>query len=238
MRVASRDNDTIAAAWTLLGRLAQTQMAPLTHAQITFRESATGRDTILIGAAAVLPPPELEDAPWSPEHSIRIADGTAPGLQAGNGISQAWGRLFGTPADAAPANVTLRGTATLSDQLLVMQYRGKGGGKPARTVTVLTAGSAAELLQGVTKLVGSNYWTHLDGDVALLSFERSGLWTTQVGGPYETGTLSVWDHLGFTLSRHPWLGYAVLILLLAVFAASTAMLLQRRHRSRQRDANQ
>jgi hypothetical protein len=235
VRVAARDNDTIAAAWALMGRLAQTQMAPLTDAQVTFGPPAPGRNTILIGAAAALPQPELADAPWSPEHGIRVADGTAaPDQQAGNWLSQHWDNWFGTLANAAPASVTLQGAATLSNQLLVMQYRGQ----PTGTVTVLTAGSAPELLRGVTQLVGSNYWANLDGNVALLSFERNGLWTTQVGDTYETGTLSAWDHLGFALSRHPWLGYAVLILLLTLFAGSTAMLLQRYHRNRHRDTDQ
>lgn len=235
VRMASHDNDTIAAAWTLMARLAQTQMAPLTAAQLTFGESAPGRNTILIGAAAALPPPELADAPWSPGHTMRVADGAfAPEQPAGNWFAQHWDNWFGTPANAATASVTLTGDARLSDQLLVMQYRGKGAG----TVTVLTARNTPELLQGVTRLVESNNWTSLDGNVALLSFERAGLWTTQVGGTYETGTLGVWDHLGFALSGHPWLGYAVLILLLAVFAATTAMLLQRHHRNRHRDADE
>ncbi|SDI22371.1 cellulose biosynthesis cyclic di-GMP-binding regulatory protein BcsB [Paraburkholderia phenazinium] len=239
VRVASHDNDTIAAAWTLLARLAQTQMAPLTDAQVTYGEPAPGRDTILIGAAAALPPPELQDAPWSPGHAIRIADGgLAPEQPGGNWFVQHWDSWFGTPADTAPASVTLRGDARLSDRLLVMQYRGKGAGKLSGTVTVLTSRTTPELLLGVTRLVASEYWTDLDGDVALLSFEHAGLWTSRVGDTYETGTLRTWDHLGFVLSQHPWFGYAVLILLLAVFATSTALLLQRHHRNRHRDADQ
>ena len=235
VQVAAHDNDTIAAAWTLMARLAQMQMAPLTSAQVTFGEPASGRDTILIGAAGALPPPALEDAPWSPGHTARIADGmSGAGQPGGNWFAQHWDNWFGTPANAAPVSVTLRGDIPLSDRLLVMQYRGKRAG----TVTVLTAGNAPQLLLGVTRLVEPNYWSNLDGNVALLSFDSDGLWTTQVGGTYEAGTLGVWDHLGFVLSRHPWLGYAVLILLLAVFAASTTILLQRHHRNRHRDADQ
>jgi cellulose synthase operon protein B len=235
VQVSAHDNDTIATAWTLMARLAQTQMAPLTSAQLTFGEPARGRDTILIGAAAALPPPALADAPWSPGHTTRIADGMpGSGQPAGNWFAQHWDSWFGTPANAAPASVTLRGDASLSGKLLVMQYRGERAG----TITVLTAGNASELLLGVTRLVAPNDWSSLGGNVALLSFDSDGLWTTQVGGTYETGTLGVWDHLGFVLSRHPWLGYAVLILLLAVFAASTTMLLQRHHRNRHRDADQ
>ncbi|PPK42020.1 cellulose synthase subunit [Trinickia symbiotica] len=241
VQIASRDDSSIAAAWALVGKLAQRQMTPLTAAQITFGEPLPGRNTVLVGAAGALPAAQLANAPWTPGRSVRIA-AAAPATtemplneRAGNWLSRHWGGFVNASAQtAAPADVTLHGTTPLSQQLLVMQYRGK----PGAALTVLTAASAAELLQGVTRLVEPSYWNNLDGDIALLTFDQPSLWTAQIGSTYETGTLGAWDWLGFTLSRHPWLGYAALVLLLAVFAASTALLLQRHHRNRHRDAAQ
>ncbi|RDK00027.1 cellulose biosynthesis cyclic di-GMP-binding regulatory protein BcsB [Paraburkholderia lacunae] len=237
IRVASRDNDTIAAAWSLAGKLAQTQMAPLAAAQITFGAPQPGRQTILIGAAPALTPSALEGAPWFPGQSIRATDAAAgsPDELADGWVARHWHSFLGTPAHAAsPASVTLHGAASLSQQLLVMQYRDKSAG----ALTVLTAANAAELAQGVGQLINPAYWASLDGNVALLSLDRPGLWTASVGDTYESGTLSIGDHLGYMLSHHPWLGYAALILLLAMFSALTALLLRRYHRNRHRDTDE
>ncbi|RDU94775.1 cellulose biosynthesis cyclic di-GMP-binding regulatory protein BcsB [Trinickia dinghuensis] len=233
LRLAAHDDKTIAAAWTLMGRLAQSQAAPLTAAQLTFDAPATARhDVILIGAASALPRPLLKHAPWSPGASIRIADdATVPAdPQGGGALPLGLGHLLGSQARAALADVTLRGDVPLSHQLLVMQYRGERGG----AMTVLTAADAGELADGIGRLVEPNYWSELRGDISLLTFDRPDLWTGRVGGTYEEGTLGPLAWLGFTLSAHPWLGYVALVLLLSIFAGSSALLLKRYHRKRHR----
>jgi cellulose synthase operon protein B len=235
VRIASQDYSTIAAAWSLMGKLAQSQLAPLTSAQVTFGTAGAGRHTVLVGAVQALPLVLLDHAPWSPGKSISVvtdAIGSDDGSY-GRWFRRQWDKLFDVPVGTDPIDDTLRGDLTLFQQLLVMQYRDAGG----RTLTVLTSASAGELLDGVSRLVDPVYWNELDGNVAVLSFNRPGLWTAQIGDTYETGTLGAMDWLGFTLSRHPWLGYATLVLLLVVFAASTALLLRRHHEKHHRDTD-
>ena len=236
LRIASKDNSTIAAAWTLMGKLAQSQMAPLTSAQLTFGESGAGRHTVLVGATSALPPALLYSAPWSPGKSISVMNsaGSSSDERSGSWFNRHWDSLFAPPAKATQTGDTLRGDLTLSQQLLVMQYRDTHG----RALTLITSASADELLDGVSRLVEPTYWGGLDGNVAVLSFNHPNLWTARIGDTYETGRLGAMDWLGFSLSRHPLLGYALLVLLLAVFAASTALLLKRYHQKQHRDAEQ
>ena len=240
LHLAAHDNDTIASAWALMGRLAQSQAAPLTAAELAFGIPAPARrNTILIGAVPSLSPALLNHAPWSPGTSIRIADGTAgpADLATGSALPLGLDRLLGSPAHAEPAqqaDVTLRGDVPLSRQLLVMQYRGDQGG----ATTVLTAANPGELIDGISRLIEPAYWGELRGNVALLSFDRKDLWTGRVGDTYEEGSVGPLAWLGFTLSQHPWVGYAALVVLLSIFAGTSALLLKRYHRTRHRDANE
>lgn len=235
MRIASHDNSTIAAGWSVMGKLAQIQMVPLTRAQVTFGEPGVDRHIILVGATPELPHTSLDNAPWFPGKRIKLlGDAARSSHERSDGwLGRHWNELFGTPANAASASITLHGDVTLSDQLLVMQYGGAGG----HALTVLTSASAKELLDGVSHLIEPGYWSSLDGNVALLSVNRPDLWTARVGDTYQTGTLNALDWLGFALSRHPWIGYAALLLLLAVFAGATAVLLKRYHQNRHRDTD-
>ena len=126
----------------------------------------------------------------------------------------------------------MRGALPLAGQLLVMQYRGASG----HAVTLLTAASSSDLVQGVGRLVEPGLWSGLDGDVSLLDVGRGQWWTARVGSTFEFGSTGVWDHLGFLVSNHPWLGYAALVALLAALAASTTLLLRRQYLKRHREA--
>lgn len=234
LAVAGRDDDTIAAAWVLAGKLAQQVREPLSRAQITFGPPASARQAIVVGAAPVLPSQVLEGAPWKPGRSERFADSVAPGEARAAGWLpwRAGGRADATAQGAAAGEVVLRGALPLAGQLLVMQYRDRSG----RAVTLLTAASAPELAQGVARLVEPGLWSGLDGDVSLLDVGHGRWWTARVGSTFEFGSTGVWDHLGFVVSNHPWLGYAALVVLLAALAAATALLLRRQYLKRNREA--
>lgn len=234
LTVAGRDNETIAAAWALTGKLAQASGEPLSRAQITFGAAAPARQAILVGAAPTLPPQALEGAPWQPGHSERVADSIVPG-EARTVSWLPWG--LGGRAEAAPqatgsGEVVVRGALPLAGQLLVMQYRDTSG----RAMTLFTAASASDLAQGVGRLVEPGLWSGLDGDVSLLDVSRGQWWTARVGSTFEFGRTGVWDHLGFLVSNHPWFGYAALVALLAALAATTTLLLRRQYLKRHREA--
>lgn len=230
VQLDARDNDTLNAAWSLVGKLAQKQGRPLTNAQITAGVPGVGRQTIVIGAGAELPRAALNGAPWAPGKSMRLAAGVRPEDESPTPASL-WERvtgIFGKPAYAA-GNITdtvLDGDMKLSRQLLVMQYRNGAN----TTTTLLTAATPAELAHGVQQLIAPQKWESLDGDVSLVSFENDSLWTARVGRRYEVGEIGMFDHIGYEVSAHPWLVNGVLAACLAVLAALTALLLRRYHR--------
>lgn len=234
LTVAGRDDETIAAAWALTGKLAQQAGEPLSRAQITFGSPAAARQAIVVGAAPELPAQALVGAPWKPGRSERFADSLVPGEARAEGWLP-WGlvgRADAAPHDTASGEVVLRGALPLAGQVLVMQYRDSSG----RATTVFTAASASDLAQGVGRLVEPGLWSGLDGDVSLLDVEQQKWWTARVGSTFEFGSTGVWDHLGFLVSNHPWLGYAALVALLAALAATTALLLRRQNLKRHREA--
>ncbi|TKC78083.1 cellulose biosynthesis cyclic di-GMP-binding regulatory protein BcsB [Trinickia terrae] len=233
LQVAARDNDTLAAAWTLMGKLAQKQGWPLTAAQVTAGGVEPGRQEILVGGAGGLSHAAWSGAPWEPGRVMTVA--YDPGAQAaaagGRDDAGLWQslrtRFGGSERDGAPPSESmLSADTTLSRQLLVMQYRGSAG----NTVTLFTAANPAELAEGVGRMVEPNDWDNLGGDVSLVSFDRPDVWTGRSGASYDFGGLSAYDRLGYELSSHPWWGYAALVGLLALLAALTAVLLRRRYR--------
>lgn len=240
LQVGASDNHTIAAAWNLMGKLAQNQAWPLTAAQVTAGNPDTGRQTILVGSVSAIAQTAWQGAPWQPGHVMTLAyhaeDADSPAPRArdnprdnfgtlGQLLRAGFGGRSGDTATPPPTSV-LNADTPLSRQLLVMQYKGSNG----NTVTAFTAANAGELADGVRRLIEPNYWDNLDGDVSQVSFDSPDLWTGRSGARYDLGSLNAYDRVGFEVSRHPWWGYAVLLGLLALLAVLTAMLLRRRHR--------
>ena len=237
IQLNARDNDTLNAAWSLLGKLAQKQGRPLTSAQITAGVPGVGRQTIIVAAGADLPRAALEGAPWAPGKSMRLAAGVRA-----EGDSETPANLwdgvksvFGKPAYAANGSpdTVIEGDMKLSRQLLVMQYRNAA----SATATLMTAETPAELLRGMQQLIAPQNWESLDGDVSVVSLDSEALWTTRVGPRYEVGEIGAFDHIGYEVSAHPWIAYGVLAACLTVLAALTAVLLRRYHRKHHGDSS-
>ncbi|WP_321818641.1 MULTISPECIES: cellulose biosynthesis cyclic di-GMP-binding regulatory protein BcsB [unclassified Paraburkholderia] len=236
VHLGASDNSTIASAWSLMGKLAQSQRWPLTAAQVTTGTPEAGRQTIVIGSVGALSQWAWQGAPWQPGHVMTLAyradetDNAAPHARENIGTL---GRLmragFGaqpSDADAPPSTSVLDADAPLSEQLLVMQYKGSSG----NTVTAFTAANPDQLVDGVRRMIEPNYWDNLGGDVSELSFDSPELWTGRSGARYDVGSLNAYDRMGFEVSRHPWWGYAGVLALLALLSVLTVILLRRRHR--------
>ncbi|EEA03398.1 cellulose synthase subunit B [Burkholderia sp. H160] len=232
LQLAARDDDTLSAAWNLMGKLAQKQGWPLTAAQVTAGAVESGRQAILVGSVGALSHVAWQGAPWVPGHVTTVAynpDSDSPADEKEDaGLWQSLrSRIAGAkPAAGEPSASVLSADTALSRQLLVMQYQGSTG----NTVTIFTASNAAELGEGIERLIEPNYWDNLGGDVSLMSFDRPDLWTGRSGASYHIGGLTAYDRLGFELSRHPWWGYVALIGLLASLAVLSTVLLRRYYR--------
>ncbi|GLS04454.1 cellulose synthase BcsB subunit [Chitiniphilus shinanonensis] len=228
--LAGHDSDTVSAAWTLMGKLAQRKSMPLTRVRYGYERPADDRHTLLLGVSSQLPKDALKGAPWLPgqrftqlalsNQAVPVSD---PGWWSGT-----WSWLSGglrTSLDTSKVGpVVIDGDAGLDSQLLAMQYRAPFAGK--RTLTVFTSDSASALRDGIARLIEPRYWDNLQGDVSLISPDRTTVSWQQVGARYEYGGIGLRERLGFYFSQHPWLWFAVTVVLLALLAMVVAGLVR------------
>lgn len=240
VQIKSLDNDTLAAAWSLVGKLAQDIGQPLTDAQMTAGAALPGRNTIVVGAQGNVPASEFANAPWSPGKFMRIpVAGVTSGATAQTGFWRNWFNTADaqddepTNAPHAVGSLVLNGDFPLSRQLLVMQYRGDAH----TTTTLITAATSADMATGVAKLIDPQYWNNLAGDVGVLSFDDTTLWSAQLGPRYNIGHIDPLGRVGYEISRHPWRGYAALVLGLLLLATLSSILLRRYKRKHHGNAD-
>ncbi|TJZ76274.1 cellulose biosynthesis cyclic di-GMP-binding regulatory protein BcsB [Chitiniphilus eburneus] len=232
--LASRDSDTIAAAWTLLGKLSQRKSIPLTQVRYGYEQPAGARHTLLLGASDRLPVAALKGAPWLPGRHFTQPALSNQALPVNNPgwLSSTWHWLSGglrTSLDTPTIGpVAVDGNARLDGQLLTMQYRSPFSSKS--TLTVFTSDDPAALSAGMARLVDPRYWDNLRGDVALVSQDRDTVTWQQVGARYEYGGIGLRDRLGFYFSQHPWLWFVLTVILLVLLAALVARLIRLYHR--------
>lgn len=222
LQLAGKDSATIGAAWTLLGKLAQKQTVPLSAAQVTFGAPASGRNVLVVGSAPELPRDLLADAPWKLDGDLTFAGASIPMAapsQESGWFRQQFRTLTGTNrsnADADYLNTTVSGDARLAHQLLVMQFRSKKLGNV--TATVFASATPAQLEDGMTQLVASNYWNNLAGDVSLLTLGKPDVATQRIADTYEEGSIGKAEYLGYIGSKYPWTMYFVTLIVLALLA--------------------
>lgn len=211
------DSETLAAAWTLLARLAQIRAAILPPLRVSVgRTPPEGmEDLILVGTPRQFPSDALAQAP------VR-ADGRI--LQGGAALlaetpASVWRRWFswlvqGVPAAAArpePVSVTIE-TPSLGRQGALLQWLDKRG----RLLTWLAADQPALLQSRVQTLIEPAVWGRIEGDVMMWR-DADTVHTDRVGDTRMRGSAGWSMRLSYLLSQRPvyWAGAGLLILLLA-----------------------
>ncbi len=238
LQVADKDSATIGAAWTLLAKLAQKQTVPMSAAQVTFGAPAADRSVLVVGNAATLPRDVLADAPWKLDGNLTFAGASIPMAtpsQESGWFRQQFQTLAGTNrsnTDADYLNTVVSGDARLAHQLLVMQFRSQKLG--GATTTVFASANPAQLQEGMSQLVASNYWNNMAGDVTLLTLGKPDVATQRIGATYEEGHIGKAEYLGYIGSKYPWTLYGVSVVALAILALLCWRLL-RAHLRRRRN---
>jgi hypothetical protein len=238
LQVVDKDSATIGAAWTLLAKLAQKQSVPLSAAQITFGAPAAERNVLIVGSSATLPRDIIADAPWKLEDTLTFAGASIPVATASpesGWFRQQFQTLTGTNrsnTDADYLNTMVSGDAKLTHQLLVMQFRSKKLG--GATTTVFASATPAQLQEGMTQLMASNYWNNMAGDVTLLTLGKPEVATQRIAGTYEEGEIGKVEYLGYLGSKYPWTLYGLTLIALGLLAFLCWRLL-RRHLQRRRN---
>ena len=211
------DSETLAAAWTLLARLAQTRTALLPPLRVSVGPTPPEgtEDLILVGTPRQFPPGTLVPAPLRADG--RILHGELDPLA--ETPASVWRRWFswlvqGVPAAAArpaPVSVTVE-APSLGRQGALLQWLDERG----RLLTWLAADDPALLQSRVQTLIEPAVCGRLEGDVMLWQ-DADTVHTDRVGDTRMRGSAGWAMRLSYLLSQRPvyWVGAGLLILLLA-----------------------
>ena len=234
--VAGRDEETVCAAWTVLGKMAQVSGALLSRAEVGFKLSRSRKSLLVIGPRDQLPAEVLEKAPVSPLETGRIrylvSASPKPVKSATTGVEEFLQKLRGAPVGLAepdpPAVAELNLTAELEEATVAVQFESPfHAGFP---VTVITAGDSKRLLEGAYALQNRRVWDSLRGDLAVWSLRENSLATAKVGPDFIFKQTSIITRVGTRLDTNPWLMAFLIITVLALLGAVAAFALRKRER--------
>ncbi len=237
VRVADSDGRTAAAAWTLMGRLAQIQKLPLDGVRFAIgtQDLPAGKDLIVVGSADRVAPRIFEQAPLKLGSASR-APYPVPASPAGPGelgwFAHLWrgiGDLFHMGHDSVRPEVTwvAQQGRGLGDHAALMQMQSPAGGG---TLTLLTAASPDILRAQTDRLIEPGVWSTLQGDLVMWK-DDTDVATQRVGPGYTLGSAGMSLRISYIVSRHPWLWGIVLGALVLALALLTLRLLMRfKHR--------
>ncbi len=239
MRLADDGSDTLAAAFTLAGKLAQVRGTALQHMDVSVGPpaAAADRDTILVGGADRLPDALRDAAPADLGRLLRI-DYVRELLPRAVPVPEQrwWHRVLGLEgpgrsAELEPAlTAQVAGTAAGPERTAaLMQFRHPGGD---RSVVLLTA-APGEFARRSAALVQFKVWNQLAGDLALWTDVDAPVTTQSTGRPWHVGDAGLSTRADYWFSRYPWLLVGVAGSLLVLLALMVWVLLRRRLQRRQ-----
>jgi hypothetical protein len=240
LHLAAADPDTAAAAWTLLGKLAQRNGMALHQARVSLQRPREPVPAVVLGGLADLDPTLLAEAPIRPGDPAAVPYPVAPAIASDEG-SMGWlDRLSWKVRDfLALEDTPTRGYRQALVHLgggpgrytMAMQYRSRALGDGP--ITLFAAEDAATLSNGIERLIQPEFWNSLSGDVTLWREARDSIASARLGDDFQVGELDAWWWANFQLSRNPWAwGALVLTLVLTLAWLGTHLLkaFRRRHR--------
>ncbi|GAB4180727.1 MAG: hypothetical protein Fur0032_21720 [Terrimicrobiaceae bacterium] len=232
--VAGKDEASVCAAWTVLGKIAQISGALLHRSEITFKLPRSQKSLLVVGPRDALPTELLERAPVSPMEvgRIRYVVSAIPKPQkiATSGIEEFLQKIRGGQVakaePEAPATAELNLTADLAEETVAIQYESPFHlGYP---VTLITAGDSAMLLEGAQALQDRRIWDNLIGDLAVWSAKPDSLAVAKVGPDFIYKSTSVVTRVATRFDANPWLLGVVLVGTLAGLGWLAAWALRKR----------
>ena len=244
VHVAAPDSKTVAAAWTLLAKLAQRHGQPLHQAVMSFAlPQSAQKDLLVIGAAGQIQAGVLKGAPLELGKLSRVpypVGAETPAKDKPEGWL-AWllpGRARALEVAAAEGDagkaVVVTQASTLTSSALAMQYRSPYASD--RTATVFTAADENLLMEGISEMIKPAVWNDLQGNLVIWSRGAENVAWQKVGGDYSIGKVSIPARLEFYFSRYPWMWLIALVVIAALLAWITILMLKRFRRNHHPEA--
>lgn len=229
VRVMGKAPESIAAAWTLLGRLAQITTMPLPEALIGFTVDAHDRELIAVGPLGELDPELAQAAPamltdpawvnYVMLHAITDPQPADSGLERWLAHIEGWFE----PRSGQVQTVTAR--ARFHGELLdrygaLLAFESPA--QPGRSVLLLTAREPALLLHRASQLIQPDYWYNMQGALTLWDERKESLRWQEPETRYTVGRGSINHRLTYYFDHYPW---ALLATSLTLFVGLALLLL-------------
>lgn len=241
VRIIGDAPESIAAAWTLLARLAQITTIPLHQALIGFNPEAKDRDMILVGPLASLDPALVKAMPITFGDTSSQVHYPLPTTIARSETNEgwleqwlAWVESWFRPKqpegamEIRTAQAELRGKSLdRYGAIAAFQSPSQSG----RSVVLLTAREPTLLLERAWQLVQPSYWYNLRGAVGLWSDRPESLRWQDAETHYTVGDGSTESRLSHYFTYYPW---ALLITAFLLFLGLVLLLLASLRRFKRR----
>jgi hypothetical protein len=236
VQFGSRHPATVAAAWTLLGRLAQLVQIPLYRAELSYDPFPDKFSWLLVAPITDVDVELRADSPilerdgrfWVKYPLLDLVQPLKPeGNWAERGLARLQ-RLFEPPAsvvDVREADVGFEDAERTSP--LSATVFGRQGGlfqlqaeSAQKTPVVMLTAATPELLHArAARLVQPDFWYNLSGGFALWDDREDSLTTVRTKHRFTVGQVSPPDRLNFLLNTYPEALVAIVLLLILLFAS-------------------
>lgn len=229
IQVTSRDAFSTAAAWTLLGKLAQVQKYPLLESVVSYGTVPDERHVMVIGPVQSLPQNLLEAAavqltdPASipTEVALREPPPKADGVVLGRRLPDA-----GTP-QVPPHVARVRQPLALGDWAALEAFRRPDSDD---TAMLLTAAEPVLLAARTRTLIGHDVWGSLQGDTVFWREDKSSVIARRLGSTWLVGDVDAIEQLEYFFSKYPWWWVVLVLAALVPVAFIIRMMVLRRRR--------
>lgn len=240
--VTARDGETVSAAWTLMGKMAQISGALLHRTEMTFKPTRSKKSLLVIGARDQVPEDIMEKAPVSPlpvgKMRYLVSTSPKPEKLAASPIEEIIEKVRGVPTERAepeaPSTASMNMAADMISDTVAVQFESPFNvGYP---VTLVTANDPALLLAGINALQDRQIWDNLAGDLAVWNSDPASLEVAKVGPDFIYKATSVTTRVATNLDRQPVLFAAILIGVLLVIGLGVAAILRKRDKHKDTDS--
>ncbi len=229
IQVASRDTFSTAAAWTLLGKLAQVQKYPLLQSVVSYGAVPDQRHIIVIGPVQALPQDLLEAAavqltdPASIPTEVALREPPPKLDEAALGQ-----RMPDAGMPQVPPHVArVRQPLALGDWAALETFRRPDSDD---TAVLLTAADPVLLAARTRTLIGHDVWGSLQGDTVFWREDDTSVIARRLGSTWLVGDVGAIEQLEFFFSRYPWWWVVLVLAALVPVAVITRMMVLRRRR--------
>ncbi|MGH7860176.1 MAG: cellulose biosynthesis cyclic di-GMP-binding regulatory protein BcsB, partial [Candidatus Binatia bacterium] len=235
IQVAGSDAQTIAAAWTLIGKMAQKAGTPLHRSEVSFDVPTEDRNLLVVGTADRIDGRMMNAAPMTlgPIHEVpypyRVGNTPEPRRQGWLARMFPW--LADSPdvAQAAtpvqPPSARIQQESGIGHSVIGMTFESPLHAK--RSVVAVVAADTDRLVRGVGLLIEPELWENLEGDIALWRERAETLSWQKAGRDYYIGDPGTATRMQYHFSRSPWIWVSAVLLALVLLALLTRRLLAR-----------